>query len=125
MKIPFDLSFPIPPPMKTPVIPLPPLEKNPAEWMYERLGKYIKRFESGLDNDHEVGARLVSFGQMVTFHIEDVGYYGPDIITFYGINNEGERLQLIQHISQLNVLLIAMKKREEKPKRIGYIWKEK
>lgn len=95
---------------------------NPAKWTYKRLGKYIKDFESGLDSEHEIGARLVSFGQAVTFHIEDVGYYGPDIISFDGINSNGERVQLIQHMSQLSVLLVAMKKLDEKPRRIGFIW---
>ncbi|STQ91757.1 DUF6173 family protein [Iodobacter fluviatilis] len=64
---------------------------NPAKWMYERLAKYIKDFEEKLDQDHEIGARLVSFGTTVTFHIEDMGYYGPDIICFHGKNEQGVR----------------------------------
>ncbi len=110
----------------TPVIP--PLlnsELNPAEWTYERLGIYIKDFEANLDNEHEIGARLVSFGQTLTFHIENVGYYGPDIINFDGINSDGKKVQLIQHISQLSVLLVAMKKLKDKPNRIGFIWDKK
>lgn len=113
-----------------PVIPeMPDLMKldktrNPAEWMYERLGNYIKDFEDQLDSEHEIGARLVSFGQAVTFHIHNVGYWGPDIISFDGVNSEGEKVQLIQHISQLSVLLVAMMKLEEKPRRIGFIWDE-
>ena len=60
---------------------------NPAAWTYQKLGESIKDFEADLDKEHEIGARLVSFGQTVVFHIEDVGYYGPDIITFSGIND--------------------------------------
>jgi hypothetical protein len=88
---------------------------------YERLSKYIKDFEAELDNDHEIGARLVSFGQNVTFHIEDIGYYGPDIITFDGRNDAMEKVQLIQHVSQLSVLLVAVRKQQEEPRRIGFI----
>lgn len=95
---------------------------NQAEWTYKRLGDYIKKFEEKLDGDHEIGARLVSFGGVVTFHISDVGYWGPDIITFKGKNDNGEDVQLIQNISQLSVLLVAMKKLDECPKRIGFIW---
>jgi hypothetical protein len=98
---------------------------NPAAWAYERLGKYFKDFEADLDEEHEIGARLVSFGQTVTFHILNIGYYGPDIITFYGINENNERIQLIQNISQLSVLLIAMKKLGDKPRRIGFLQEEK
>ena len=98
---------------------------NPAEWTYERLKNYIKDFESELDNDHEIAARLVSFGQSLTFHIEDMGYYGPDIITFYGKNDKNEPVQLIQHTSQLSVLLVAVKKQADQPRRIGFILDQK
>jgi hypothetical protein len=74
-----------------------------------------KDFEAELDDDHEIGARLVSFGQNVTFHIEDIGYHGPDMITFYGRTESMEKVQLIQNISQLSVLLIAVNKQQSKP----------
>ncbi len=93
---------------------------NPAEWTYERLGMYIQSFEADLDDEHEIGARLVSFGQEITFHIANIGYHGPDIISFNGLNSNGEKVQLIQHYSQLSVLLVAMKKQQEKPRRIGF-----
>jgi len=99
-----------------------PVSVNPAQWMHQRLGEYVKGFESQLDDHHEIGARLVSFGATVVFHIEDIGYYGPDIITFRGTNDHGERVQLIQHISQLSVLLVAVKRLHETARRIGYIW---
>ena len=93
---------------------------NPAKWAYESLGEYIKNFEAELDEDHEIGARLVSFGQSVTFHIEDISYEGPGIITFYGRTEAMEKVQLVQHVSQLSVLLIAVKKQQDKPRRIGF-----
>lgn len=64
-------SFTIPPPFKPPVGNLFSRSNvNPAAWTYERLGNYIRDFEADLDNEHEIGARLVSFGQSVVFHIE-------------------------------------------------------
>lgn len=114
------------------VAPLPgPLPKpqeaghNPARWMFDRLASYIKQFESRLDEEHEVGARLVSFGANLTFHIEDMGYFGPDMIVFYGKNESGEPVQLIQHTSQLSVLLVAVRKQQERPRRIGFIRDER
>jgi hypothetical protein len=95
--------------------------QSSAEWTYERLGSYIRDFENELDQDHEVGARLVSFGQAILFHIESLGYYGPDIISFKGVTEKGEKVKLIQNVSQLSVLLIAMPKRGEQPKRIGFL----
>jgi hypothetical protein len=98
---------------------------NPAKWMFERLATYIKQFEARLDEQHEIGARLVSFGANLTFHIEDMGYFGPDMVVFYGKNEKGEPVQLIQHTSQLSVLLVAVRKQEERPRRIGFILDEK
>lgn len=104
-------------------IPTPPLSTtNPAAWMHERLGNYIREFEINLDQDHEIGVRLVCFGQAVTIHVQSVGYHGPDIITFFGMNSEGEKMQLIQHITQLSFLLIAVKKIADEPRRIGFLW---
>jgi hypothetical protein len=98
---------------------------NPARWMFDRLATYIKQFEGRLDEEHEVGARLVSFGASLTFHIEDMGYFGPDMIAFYGRNDAGEPVQLIHHTSQLNVLLVAVRKQDARPRRIGFILDDK
>lgn len=118
--------------MSTLVAPLPGVlpkledhQGNPARWMFERLASYIKQFESRLDQEHEVGARLVSFGANLTFHIEDMGYFGPDMIVFYGRNDRGEPVQLVQHTSQLSVLLVAMRKQDASARRIGFVLDEK
>ncbi len=103
-----------------PPAPILRLPKSGAAWMHERVVKSINDFEEDLDNDHEVGARLVSFGTELTFHIEDVGYWGPDMIIFYGMNSSNKKVQLLQHLSQLSVLLVAVDKMQEEPRRIGF-----
>ncbi|PLX75146.1 MAG: hypothetical protein C0614_11190 [Desulfuromonas sp.] len=80
----------------------------------------IYSFEKRLDEEHEIGAQLVSFGASITFHLQDVSYCSPDIINLSGKNANGEELQLIQHVSQLSVLLISMRKLGEEPVRIGF-----
>ena len=92
---------------------------NQAHWMYERLARTIRQFEEGLDPEHEVGAKLVSFGPDVVFHIDDIGYWGPDMIVFHGCDARGHRVQLLQHVSQLNVLLVALEKTQDEARRIG------
>jgi hypothetical protein len=97
--------------------------QSPAESTYRRLIKYIGQFEMQLDHDHEIGGRFVSFGEDARFHIADVGYWNPDIITFDGFDQNGNRVKLIQHVSQLNVLLVAVRKMAppaEPPRRIGF-----
>lgn len=94
---------------------------NPVMDICVAIEKYVVDFESALDSNHEVGVRLASFGGVILFHVEQIGFSKPNIITFYGSTPEGERVQLVQHSSQLNFLLKAVEKRQEQPNRIGFI----
>ena len=96
-------------------------QKSAAEWAYERLILYIKNFEAQLDTDQEVAMGFTDSGAGV-IRIEGMGYFDPDIVTFYGTDGGGARTQLVQHVTQLNVLLRAIPKpREaEEPRRIGF-----
>lgn len=99
-------------------------EKNSAlaSGYYERLLEMIKDFDADLDEDHEVGMKLVTFGQTVQFHVENLGYYNPGLIRFFGFTETGEDIELIQHISQISFLLMAVKRLnpEEPKKPIGF-----
>ena len=99
----------------------PVANKSPAQWAYERIILYIRNFEEQLDSEHEVGMGLTG-GNTGVIKIEGLGFYDPDIITFYGTNSAGARTQLIQHVSQLNVSLVASPKQPDKPEptRIGF-----
>lgn len=92
----------------------------PAEWMYERIAKSIMAFEQTLDAEHEVALRLVSFGPNEAFHITDMGFWEPDLLHFRGRNAAGRPIVMIQHISQVNVLLVAAPKQQPEPTRIGF-----
>ena len=99
----------------------PKKDMSPAQWMYMRLGQAIAAFEKTLDAEHEVGFRLVSFADNQVLHIESLGYWSPDLVLFFGKNNEGRPMQLMQHVSQMSVLLVAAKKQSaEPPRRIGF-----
>lgn len=96
-------------------------QKSPAEWAYERLILYIKNFEEQLDNSQEAAMGFTGADAGV-IRIEGIGYFDPDIVTFYGSDPSGARTQLIQHVGQLNVLLRALPKElnDEAPRRIGF-----
>ena len=96
-------------------------QKSPAEWAYERIIMYLKNFEEQLDADHEVAMGFTG-GDAGVLRIEGMGYYDPDIVTFYGTDAAGGRTQLVQHVSQLNVMLRAVPKDVEQiePTRIGF-----
>lgn len=97
-------------------------QKSPAEWAYERLILYIQNFEEQLDNEHEVAMGFAG-GEAGVIRIEGMGFFDPDIVTFYGSDEDGIKTQLIQHVSQLSVVLRALPKTAEAdapPKRIGF-----
>jgi hypothetical protein len=96
-------------------------QKSPAEWAYERLILYIQNFEQQLDNEHEIAMGFAG-GDAGVLRIEGMGYFDPDIVTFYGSDETGAKTQLIQHVSQLSVILRALQKEPEQieAKRIGF-----
>lgn len=96
-------------------------QKSPAEWAYERLILYIQAFEERLDAEHEVAMGFAGSDTGV-IRIEGVGFFDPDIVTFYGSDAGGNATQLVQHVTQLNVLLRSMPKArpQEAPRRIGF-----
>jgi hypothetical protein len=97
------------------------MRENPAEWAFVRLSKLIEDFEKGLDHDEEIAAHLVGGPGDATMQIDDVGFWGPDFILFTGKNADGRPVRLIQHYAQINVLLNARKKPEEREaRRIGF-----
>jgi hypothetical protein len=110
-----QLKMPTLPPIRNVVVEN--IEANYASEFYDRLQKRITDFDASLDDKHEVGVRLVNFGQTVMFHLESLGYWNPSLISFSGITDNGDPVELIQHVSQISVLLMKMPRRDpERPK---------
>ena len=95
-----------------------------AHIMFDRLMHQIRSFEATLQPNEETAAYLASFGTQILVAIDDVGYHNPYFITFDGVNIEtGQRVRLVQHVSQINVLFAAVtipKEENRKAKRIGF-----
>ena len=98
-----------------------PRDYHMADFMHEKLVEMINEFEANLPDNQQAGGRLVNFGETV-FSIDDIGYQNPDIIIFYGTLPDGATVQLVQHVSQLNVLLVAVDRQhpEEPRRKIGF-----
>lgn len=96
-------------------------QKSPAQWAYERTVLYLKKFEEGLDDDHEIAMGFAGTDAGV-LKIEGMGYFDPDVVTFYGSDSAGGKMQLVQHVSQLSVVFRAVPKAVEaaEPNRIGF-----
>jgi hypothetical protein len=98
--------------------------KNAARDMHSRIVKSIILFEKKLDQTQEIGAKMTSFGLSEIIHIDSVGWFGADMIIFAGRNLDDQPVQLLQHVSQLSVLLIALPIQKGEPKRIGFALQE-
>ena len=98
------------------------VEENRASSFRERLVEWINGFDAALDQTQEVGVRLVSFGQTVVFRLTSVGYYDPSLISFKGVTEDRNPVELIQHVSQISILLMALPRKDpSQPKRpIGF-----
>jgi hypothetical protein len=94
-----------------------------ADYQFEIIKDTIKNFESELDQEHEVAFKLACFGQTITLRVTEIGFHNPSLLFFWGyIDGCDHEVQLIQHISQLSFLLMAVPKEEPKkpPRRIGF-----
>jgi hypothetical protein len=95
-------------------------EANHASEFHERLTRWIHQFNAGLDEDHEVGVRLVNFGQSVVFHLQRINYWNPSLISFSGTTEDGNPVELIQHVSQISILLLKLPRNDVSKPKIGF-----
>ena len=102
-------------------------ELSPAEWAFARLTRLIEDFEKSLSADEEIGATIVGAPGEGAFHVDDIGFWGPDLILFYGKNAHGRPVRLVQHYAQLSLMLTTLPKERPapEPKRIGFVLREK
>ncbi len=94
-----------------------------AEQVATHLYNEIQRYQASLPDTEDVAMMLVQFNQSTTILVDSIGYIGYNLVKFGGVDNSGKPLELIQHVSQLNFLLMVVQKPEpEKPKRqIGFV----
>lgn len=116
-----DLSFNI----AQKIEPLVMRDYSMADWKYEKIKEQIEEFQAGLSDDVDVCVALASFGASMIMQVTDIGYQNPDMLYFYGYIN-GNQTQLIQHVSQLNFVLMTVKKEEPNrpPRRIGFVFND-
>jgi len=98
-----------------------PPAKSPAELAYDRVILYIRDFERQLNADQEVAMGFAG-SEVGILRIDGLGFFAPDILTFFGTDDAGLKNQLIQHVSQLSVMLQARPKADpdDAPRRIGF-----
>lgn len=97
-----------------------PASRSYADTQFQIIKKYVTDFYNSLDHDHNVGVILTNFGSTVVMEVTSIGFENPVLMVFRGYVN-GSPSTLIQHVSQINFLLTAIKREPDKPKRqIGF-----
>lgn len=97
--------------------PIGALATTEADSALEIIQKHVRMFQASLDQKHDVGIMLTNFGTSVLMEVREVTASGSRFIIFKGFVN-GSYSTLIQHVSQLNFLLTAIPKAEDKPKNV-------
>lgn len=82
--------------------------QNLASEFYKHLKKRAEEFDNKLDGSQAVGVKLIPSGQAVSFQVTALGYCDPSLIIFAGVTETGSEVQLIQHVSQINFVFMAM-----------------
>ena len=95
-------------------------KNNPAGYVLERLTGLIKSFQNHLGSEVEVGISVVGSGSAAPFRLRAINVSNPDILIFDGVDDNGNVVQLIQHHTQMAIMLVALSKLDEKPFRIGF-----
>jgi hypothetical protein len=93
---------------------------NSEAGVYKTIREYFEQFEAELDHSQEIVIRLALPGNEVDFRPKKVGFALPSLITFIGVTDSGEMVQLVQHVSQLSFLLRAAQKLHDQPTRIVF-----
>ncbi|WP_020399002.1 DUF6173 family protein [Kordiimonas gwangyangensis] len=93
---------------------------NPAQTIFDDLEVWLRDFEETLEHGKEVGMRMLAHMSSEPIHIRTITYSNPHLIIFDGLSAEGNRVRLVQHVSQLNVALVAVESLAEEPFKVGF-----
>jgi hypothetical protein len=92
---------------------------NPAGYALERLKQLISSFQNDQATDVEVGISVVGSGSAAPFRLRSMEASNPDILILDGAD-DNNAVRLLQHHSQMAIMLVAVPKLEEKPFRMGF-----
>ena len=57
----------------------------------------------------------------ITFNLTGMSYWNPSLISFQGFTEKGEPVELIQHVSQISILLQKAKRKNPETPKIGFV----
>jgi hypothetical protein len=101
------------------LVPRPP--PSSGEVVFEHVIETIREFEKALTPEEEVGFFAVDVLGARQMHIVNVQRKGREMIAFHGVSEQGKPMLVLQHITQVSILLTALPKLREQARRIGFL----
>lgn len=86
-----------------------PEDLHDAKYQFEIIKQRIQQLEETLDNNRCIAVKLASFGHMVMLTVKSITYANPSILIFEG-TVDNSPATLIQHVSQLNFLILTIER---------------
>ena len=101
---------------RVPEIPVPQI-RTQAENVFEALRDRIAAFQHEMDDEHEL-ALLIAGAEPL--HVDRIAIESSFLLAFDGVTRSGLRTTLLQHVSQTNLMLIAVPKAGPVARRVGF-----
>ena len=96
-------------------------QTNNAEYMAKVIGQRIVDFQSTLSEVQDVALQIIQFNNSITLYVTKVPHLGLGLIVFQGSDSANNPCEIVQHISQINVLMAIVSKPADIPHRkIGF-----
>jgi hypothetical protein len=88
--------------------------KLDAAGVCEEVAAAFNEFHASLPPDKDVGIAAFVSGSGINMYVETIGYRSPLLIIFDGFDLDGSPRRLIQHISQISLACVALKRLPER-----------
>lgn len=95
-----------------------------VDLLRNRIVDLITVFESGLPRDRQAVLKFSTGRGEIWLNVSGVGYMLPDLLIFRGENQSGNSCLLVQHITQVNLCLESVTRKDDlsSPRRkIGFV----
>lgn len=84
--------------------------ESTAEKVAQNIYNAIIEYQNNLPDPNDVALKVVQFNESTIIMVDSIGYIGYNLVKFVGQDSNGNPLELIQHVSQLNFLLMVVPK---------------
>ena len=95
-----------------------------ADLVRQRIVDIITFFEGTLPKDQQAALQVNIGGKTELLNIKQIGYIIPDLLLFHGDTPAGNSCLLVQHTTQVNLLLVSVARKNDlnSPRRkIGFV----